>query len=106
MLTAVAEVSSLPPTRKATLRLPRTAVEKYHSAPKLKNTRKKKKKNLFYANVIPLIRHKLPWEGGIAGVSTLHLPGIPHSSSQTGEVENSFIQPNEPRCANENKWFL
>lgn len=44
VLTAVAEVSSLPPTRKATLRLPRTAVEKYHSAPKLKNTRKKKKK--------------------------------------------------------------
>lgn len=105
MLTAVTEVSSLPHQESHPQTIQNSRWETSFS-PKLKNTRKKKKKNLFYVNLIPLIRHKLPWEGGIAGVSTLHLPGIPHSSSQTGEVENSFIQPNEPRCTNENKWFL
>lgn len=60
--------------------------------------------HLFYVNLIPLTQHELPCEDGVAGVSTLH--GVPHSYSQTGEVENSFIQPNEPQCSNENKWFL
>lgn len=113
MFTAATKVCSLPQhltsTRKATIRLPRAANIKYCSAEtqthislrNLQSFYKKKKNNRFYVNFISLIQHERPCEGGIIGVSTLHLPAIPHSSSQTSEVENCFIQPNEPHCS---KW--